>query len=82
MLCERGIDRHIVNRQGHSVIDLVRDVDIGAEIQSYDPVEEDDIDDRSCPVFILLSHSNSLLTLFYSSPLGYEYIDEGGEESE
>lgn len=49
VLCERGIDRHVVNKQGHSVIDLVRDVDIGAEIQSYDLVEEDDIDDRTFP---------------------------------
>lgn len=50
VLCARGIDRHIVNRQGHTVIDLVRDVDIGAEIQSYDPVDEDDLEDRTyCP---------------------------------
>ena len=46
VLCERGIDRHVVNKQGHTAIDLVRDVDIGAEIQSYDPIEEDNIDDR------------------------------------
>lgn len=47
VLCDKGINRHIVNKQGHEAIDLVRDVDIGAEIQSYDPVDEEDIEDRT-----------------------------------
>lgn len=50
ILCARGCERHFINKQGHSAIDLVRDVDIGAEIQSYDPIdEEDDLDDSTLP---------------------------------
>lgn len=47
VLCARGCDRDVVNKQGKKAIDLVRDVDIGAEIQSYDPIEEDDIEDST-----------------------------------
>lgn len=47
LLCAKGIDRHVVNKQGHSVIDLVRDVDIGAEIQSYDPIEEPNLEEST-----------------------------------
>lgn len=41
------------------MIDLVRDVDIGAEIQSYDPVEEEDLDDRTFPSFPVSHTANS-----------------------
>jgi hypothetical protein len=65
VLCARGIDRSVINKQGHSAIDLVRDVDIGAEIQSYDPVDDDDLDDsmfaRRCPLI------TSYETLYYNT---------------
>ena len=41
MLLEAGIDTEVVNKQGHKAIDLVKDVDIGALIQSYDEVPDD-----------------------------------------
>lgn len=47
LLLEAGINKEIVNKQGHKAIDLVKDVDIGALIQSYDEIPDDvDINER------------------------------------
>lgn len=43
-LLKFGIDTNIVNKQGHKAIDLVRDYKIGSLIQSYEPLEEEDIE--------------------------------------
>jgi ankyrin repeat protein len=46
LLVHRGIDRSVVNRQGHRAIHLVRNVEIGAFLQRFDPLSDNDDDDE------------------------------------